>query len=310
MGGIDRPDDVRVQVRMGERETQDELHGRHAVEQVSKDYLPPPFPLHSVLLALGWRTLRRTAPNDDAGSRLGGRRDERLVLALDRRVGDLKDLEHAHGDVIREIGQGAGHADVPDRAGVLELEHGLQGAVLLQGLPRRRDVELEHVEIIGPHPAEALLHARQDIVAGEHMGAGLAARSGWGTHQATALARQIVFGAPIPDVAPDAFFAHTIVDRRVDVVDPRVEDGIENDFRLGVRDVTAARSPTELHGAVAQHGDLQSRPSELPLGKLSHLASRSPRGFGSRRTESSRHLDPDRLHVQYSSSCCRSDSRA
>ena len=251
---------------MGEGEAQDELHGRHAVEQVSEHHLLPAFPLHPVVLALGWRALGRAAPNDDTGSRLGCRRDERLVLALDRRVGDLKDLEHAHGDVIREIGQGAGHADVPDRAGALELEHGLQGAVLLQGLPRRRDVELEHVEIVGPHPAEALLHAREDIVAGEHVGAGLAARSGRSPHQATALAREIVFGTPIPDVATDALFAHAIIHRRVDVVDSRVEDGIENDFRLGVRDVTAARSPAELHGAVAQHGDLQSRPSELPFG--------------------------------------------
>ena len=50
------------------------------------------------------------------------------------------------------------------------------------------------------------------------------------------------------------------------MVDPGVEDGMENGFRLGVRDVTAPRSATELQGAVAQHGDLESRPSELPLG--------------------------------------------
>src|SRR5205814_274553 len=80
MLGIDRADYVRVQIRMREREAQDELHGGHAFEQIIEVHVPPPLPLHSGLLSLGGRALGRAAPNDDAGSRLRRRRDERLVL--------------------------------------------------------------------------------------------------------------------------------------------------------------------------------------------------------------------------------------
>ena len=103
MGGIDGPDDVRVQVRMGKGEAQNKLHGRHAVEQVIEVRLLPPFPLHSGLLPLGWRALGSPAPNDDAGPCLGGSRDERLVLPLYRRVGNLEHIEHAHGNMVREV---------------------------------------------------------------------------------------------------------------------------------------------------------------------------------------------------------------
>ena len=46
MDGIDGPDDVRVQVRMGEGEAHNKLHGRHAVEQVIEVCVLPPLPLH------------------------------------------------------------------------------------------------------------------------------------------------------------------------------------------------------------------------------------------------------------------------
>src|SRR4029077_13042016 len=99
-----------------------------------------------------------------------------------------------------DVRQSAGHADEPCRAGALELEHGLQRAVLLQGLPRRRDVELQDVEMIGPHAREALLDALKDVVAGEDVRASLPARSRRRADEATALAREIVLGAPIGNI--------------------------------------------------------------------------------------------------------------
>ena len=52
MLGIDRADYVRVQIRMREREAQDELHGGHAFEQIIEVHVPPPLPLRSGHLLL------------------------------------------------------------------------------------------------------------------------------------------------------------------------------------------------------------------------------------------------------------------
>jgi len=72
MGRIDRPDDARVKARVGEGEAQDELHRRHATQQIVKPHLLPPCPLHAVVLALQGRTLGGAASNDDAGPSLRG----------------------------------------------------------------------------------------------------------------------------------------------------------------------------------------------------------------------------------------------
>src|SRR5262249_30633949 len=111
-----------------------------------------------------------------------------------------------------------------------------------------------------------LFHARQDIVAGKDMRVALAARRRCSTHQAAAFAREIIFRAPIRNVAPDTFFAYSIVNRRIDIIDAGVEYGMENGFCLRLCDVTATWRATEFHGTVAQHGDLESRASEFPLG--------------------------------------------
>src|SRR5258706_14295307 len=50
----------------------------------------------------------------------GRRRNCRLVLPLDGRIGNLKDIEDAHRDVIFQIRKGAGHPDEPHFAGVLQ----------------------------------------------------------------------------------------------------------------------------------------------------------------------------------------------
>ena len=117
-------------------------------------------------------------------------------------------------------------------------------------------MELEHIEIGGLHTSEALFDACQDIVTREDMRTALVTRRRRSTHQAAAFAREIVFRAPIGNVAANTFFADSIIDRGVDIVDAGVERGMENGFCLGLGDVPATRSATELHGTVAQHGDL------------------------------------------------------
>ena len=67
MDGIDGPDDVRVQGRMGKGEAHNKFHGCQAFEQVIEVCVLPPLPLHPGLLPLAWRALGRTAPNDDTG---------------------------------------------------------------------------------------------------------------------------------------------------------------------------------------------------------------------------------------------------
>src|SRR5262249_36339523 len=98
----------------------------------------------------------------------------------------------------------------------------------------------------------------------------LAARGGRRADQAAALARQVELRPPVADVAADALLADPVVDRRVDVVDARVEHGVEDALRLPVGHVPAARRAADLHGAVAQQGDVQARPSESSLGQRGH----------------------------------------
>src|SRR5262249_61759803 len=96
----------------------------------------------ALVLAFGRRALGGAATDHDTGSDPGRCRDQRFVFPLDRRVWDLEHIEDPHGDLVREIGQSTGHADEPDGAGPLELQDGVQGAVLRQLFPRRRAVEL------------------------------------------------------------------------------------------------------------------------------------------------------------------------
>src|SRR6185295_16394053 len=119
--------------------------------------------------------------------------------------------------------------------------------MLLELLSRRRDVELHHVETVGSHSGETLLDAPHDVVAGEDVRAPLASWRSGRSHLAAALARQIVFRAPIADVAADTLLAHAVVDRRVDVVDAGIEHSVENRLRLLVGDLTSARRAAKLH---------------------------------------------------------------
>ena len=152
----------------------------------------------------------------------------------------------------------------------LQFHQGIDGAILLQGLLRRRDVELHQVEIVGLHPHQALLHAGDDVVAREDVRADLADRGRRCTHQATAFAREVVLGSPMRDVASDALLAHAVVDRGIDVVDAGIEHGVEDGFGLLFGRRARPRGTAQFHRAVAKHGDMQSRAPEFPLRQIGH----------------------------------------
>src|SRR5271165_4754681 len=112
--------------------------------------------------------------------------------------------------MIQQVRQCRRHADEPHLAGLLELQQRIEGAVLFQGLLRRRSMELDDVEMVGLHPGEALLDALDDVVPGEDMLAALPGRSGRRTNQTAALAGQVKFRAPMTDVTTDPLFAQPV----------------------------------------------------------------------------------------------------
>ena len=124
-------------------------------------------------------------------------------------------------------------------------------------------MELHDVEIIGLHPGKALLDSFDDIFPGKDMSVSLPGRGLCRPDETAAFAGQVEFGAPMRDVTADPLFAQPIVDRGVDIVDPGIERGVQNGFRLRFRDIAAARHAAQFHCPVAQHGDRQSGPSEF-----------------------------------------------
>ena len=91
-------------------------------------------------------------------------RDQLLVLALQRRVGDLEDVEDAHLDVVGEVRQQCptcrGSGPCPRRAAAA-----ISSIVPFSSiyLAARRHVDLDEVEVVGAQPAQALLDAGADV---------------------------------------------------------------------------------------------------------------------------------------------------
>ena len=243
MRRVHRADDCRIQIRVGECKAENELHRAYAREQVVELCQAPAVPLPSAPLLFGGPTFRRTTADDDPRPGFGSRADRRFVLALDRRIGDLENVEHARRDMVRQVRQGGGDTDEPHFARLLEFEQRVERAVLLQGLFGWRGMELDDVEIVSLHPSEALLDALDDIFSGEDVGVALPGWSWCRADQTAAFAGQIEFRAPMRDVTADPLFAQPIVDRSVDIVDAGVEHGVEDRFRLGFGDIAGRAAP-------------------------------------------------------------------
>src|SRR5438105_4527080 len=85
-------------------------------------------------------------------------------------------------------------------------------------------------------------------------------------HGTAALGRQIVLVPAVTDEAADVLFAQPVIVGGIDKVDTSVERGVEDAFRLLVRDWPTAPDtlPPNLHCAVAQLGDFQAGASQNP----------------------------------------------
>jgi LAO/AO transport system kinase len=141
---VGRADDRGRQAGVAEREAQDELHVAHArLSQQAGDAGGFPVPLADArvlgqgadapVLVLRRGAAGRAAPDERARARAGRLGDELLVIALDRRVRDLEDVEDAHREVVGQVGQDAGHADVADLAFGLEVLERLDRLALFHG---------------------------------------------------------------------------------------------------------------------------------------------------------------------------------
>ena len=56
--------------------------------------------------------------------------------------------------------------------------------------------------------------------------------------QAATFAREIIFRAPICNVAANTFFAYAIINRGINIINADVRRGMENGFCLGLCDVS------------------------------------------------------------------------
>jgi hypothetical protein len=86
-------------------------------------------------------------------------------------------------------------------------------------------------EVVGLHTAQALLHAGDNILLREDVADALArrrCRAGRLADEAAALRGQEVLRAPASDELADQLLALAVVDRGVDVVDPRVQHRVED----------------------------------------------------------------------------------
>ena len=153
---------------------------------------------------------------------VGGPGDDVLVLALQRRVGDLEGVEDAHVDLLVERGQNGRHPDEAHLALVAQRQRLGQGALGVELLTAQAAVELHEVEMVGLQRAQAVLDARADVLGGVHM---LGAHAGAG--HAAALGCEHVLRAAVGDELADQLLAAPVVDRRVDEVDALVEHGVE-----------------------------------------------------------------------------------
>src|SRR5690606_17543845 len=138
------------------------------------------------------------------------------VLALEDRVRDLEDVEDAHLDVLLELRYRARHPDEADLTLLLQRLELRTRVVLLDGGTRRAQSVQDAVEVVRPHPHEALLDAGPYVGSRELVG--LACRKGHigRLDRAAAIAREIELAAPMREVLPDLLFGVAVVGGRID----------------------------------------------------------------------------------------------
>jgi hypothetical protein len=195
-----------------EREAQHELEAAHPGEKilcagrfpaVLALALGEPERSLTPVLVLRGAAAGRAAPDEGASARRGRGGDEILMLALDRRVGDLEDVEDTHGDVVRQVRRDPGHPDEADLALVAQgqqLPHRL-GCLHLSAAGRH--VGLHEIEPVGAEPVQTLFDTGPDV------GCAVVVRERWrgargrAAEEASALRRQEVLVTAVGEVPAD-----------------------------------------------------------------------------------------------------------
>src|SRR4051794_19447834 len=135
---------------------------------------------------------------------------------------------------------------------MLQLLKCLKATVLSELLGCGTRVELDEVEVVSLKPTQTLPNAitnsvsRVDVLAPTILGR-------FWIKRAPTLGRKEVPRATIADGSTDALLAQAVIDRRINVVHAHVKERVQDAFRIRLADVTPARRPAELHGAIAKH---------------------------------------------------------
>src|SRR5690349_20777939 len=118
-------------------------------------------------------------------------------------------------------------------------------------------MELNKVEIIGFHSAQAVFHPGPDVFCSMNM----LGSHGCAGHTSAFRGKQ-EFRAAVSNEPADQFFAATIIDRSVNEIDTNIEDCIQHLLRLLVGDCRAYRLTAQFHCTKTQSRDLQSGSSQ------------------------------------------------
>src|SRR6266851_3615924 len=201
---------------------------------------------------VGGSTARDAAADNDAGVCCRGACNDRLVLALKGRIGNLEGVEDAQLDLFDEVGQRAGNADSTDLALLLERQYRFESAMLLELAASDAAMELDQVEVVGFHSPQAVLDTGTDVLGGMDM-LGAHRRVG----DASAFGGEKILGAAMRYKTPDQFLAASVVDRGVDEVDARVQHRVEHLLRVMVGNLRPRRRAAQFHRTVAKGCDLE-----------------------------------------------------
>ena len=220
------------------------------------------------LFVLGRGASRRPAADEGAGAGSGRGRDQTLVLALDGRVGDLEDIEDAHGDVVGQLGS---VPDIPIKRTLPSSRKASMVSIVPSASSRSRLGEMctcSRSRRSVPSRRRLCSIPALMFSGRKSWGNGGVAPGGRVVEEASALGGQEVLVAAVTDVAADQLFAAAVVDGGVDQVDAPVEHGVEEDASLVIVDRRPRGWP---RSSMAPYPRMATSVPVCPSGRVSML---------------------------------------
>src|SRR4029453_7134325 len=131
MRRVERPHDSGMHVRIGHGEAEQELRRGHALQQLVHLSVLPELPNVSGTLPCARLTAGHATTDDDTHPAPGCLGNGRLVLGLEGRVRDLKNIKHTHCYVVGEVRKDGGTAQEAHLTGALEVVERLNSPLVL-----------------------------------------------------------------------------------------------------------------------------------------------------------------------------------